>query len=138
MDYVTFIMSYDKLSEIPQKNKNGAYVRYIESLASTLENFLRRSRPLFDVDQVLVRQNPVLHTALFYAMLTREQELKNCTSDFENDWSTGAFPGWSLADAQGGNRAQSTEKIELGKYSSAKVVSYCPRLCCVSIILICC
>lgn len=71
-DYVTYLMTFDHVFDIPRDRKNMDYMRYIEALIEYLHGFVMRSRPLLDLDH----------------------EMELATKNFELQWKNGQFPGW--------------------------------------------
>ncbi len=82
LPYVTFLDEFDNFSgetsRIPtDTKKTEAYRKYLLSLRSYLSTFLRKVRPLSDVDSI------------------QEQAL----ASFEEDWTAGRVEGWGSKDA---------------------------------------
>jgi splicing factor 3A subunit 3 len=72
IDYITYLMSFDHLFDIPKDRKNSEYKKYLEQLLDYLFNFMNRIKPLFDVDA----------------------DMEVVKSDFIKQWQEGTFPGW--------------------------------------------
>lgn len=71
-DYITYLMTFDHVFDIPKERKNMEYKKYLETLINYLHGFVSRVRPLLDLDAEMV------------------QVQKN----FEQQWQVGQFPGW--------------------------------------------
>lgn len=72
VDYITFLLTFDHVFDIPKERKNMEYKRYLETLINYLHGFITRVRPLLDVDS----------------------ELEQVQQNFEQQWQGGQFPGW--------------------------------------------
>lgn len=71
-DYITYLMTFDYVFDIPKERKNMEYKRYLETLINYLSDFIMRVRPLLDIDA----------------------EMEQIKKDFEHQWQNGQFPGW--------------------------------------------
>lgn len=71
VDYITYLMTFDHVFDIPKERKNRDYRKYLETLNDYLHNFILRIHPLLDMDAEIVKV-----------------EL-----DFQKQWLQGAFPG---------------------------------------------
>lgn len=72
VDYITYLMTFDHVFDIPKERKNMEYKKYLESLIDYLYNFISRIKPLLDI----------------------EAEMEKVNKDFEKQWANGTFPGW--------------------------------------------
>ena len=75
LDYVAWLREFDSFENIPRflKYKQNDYRTYISNLVTYLENFIRRQKPLLDIEAKLV----------------------SFKSDFDSSWTARAVPGWS-------------------------------------------
>lgn len=71
-DYITYLMIFDHLYDIPKERKNADYRKYLEALFEYLHGFNQRVKPLMDLDK----------------------SLSQTKADFERQWAEGIFPGW--------------------------------------------
>lgn len=71
-DYITFLMIFDHLYDIPKDRKNAEYKKYLDSLYDYLLGFNQRIKPLMDI----------------------EKNMEGTKADFERQWSMGTFSGW--------------------------------------------
>lgn len=71
-DYITYLMIFDHLYDIPKDRKNAEYRKYLDSLYEYLYGFNQRVKPLMDLDK----------------------SLQQTKADFEKQWLEGIFPGW--------------------------------------------
>lgn len=71
-DYITYLMIFDHLYDIPKDRKNSEYRKYLEALQDYLYGFNQRVKPLMDLDK----------------------NLEQTKSDFERQWNEGTFTGW--------------------------------------------
>lgn len=72
-DYITYLMIFDHLYDIPKDRKNAEYRKYLDALNEYLYGFNQRVKPLMDLDK----------------------SLEQTKADFERQWADGIFPGWS-------------------------------------------
>lgn len=72
IDYITYLMTFDHLFDIPRDRKNTEYKKYLEMLIEYLNGYVQRVKPLLDI----------------------EAELEATGKDFYRDWDNGLFPGW--------------------------------------------
>ena len=56
------------------KKLNQDYKKYLESLFDYLVDFIKRAKPLYDIDS----------------------EIAATLSDFDKKWDDGTFPGWQV------------------------------------------
>jgi len=75
IDYLSYMTKFDRLFEISvdKTKKTGAYKNYINKLSDYLQDFVRRAKPLLDLDS----------------------EMEACDGAFEQKWKEGKIPGWS-------------------------------------------
>jgi len=71
VDYISYLLTFDHLFDIPKERKNREYRKYLESLNNYLYNFVLRIYPLMDV----------------------EAELVKVEIEFQKQWLQGNFPG---------------------------------------------
>ena len=95
LSYSQYLDNFDAFEppRLPIKRQNkvtDSYLKYVADLASYLESFMRRTRPLDDLPKVFLR-------------LDRE---------FETAWEAGTVPGWgkeeSASSASGGPQTEGT------------------------------
>lgn len=97
IDYIAYLTEFDQLFDIPIESKRRKeYVTYVRSLVSYLEGFVRRTRPLFDVDS----------------------DLELVIVNFERSWLSGTFPGWKEMPANVDSRSE----IDLSKFTTVQEV----------------
>jgi len=72
IDYNTYVNEFDKFHEIPKEKKNLECKKYLEALFGYLEGFLKRVKPLTDLNKI-------------YSELNKS---------FEDDWLEGRIAGW--------------------------------------------
>nr|CAD2197678.1 unnamed protein product [Meloidogyne enterolobii] len=103
IDYITFISTFNQLHEISKDKtkKTGAYKNYVSSLEGYLTDFLRRAKPLIDI----------------------EAELYNADNEFETKWKEGKVPGWSAEKSTGSLLANNKQPmaaadLDLTKYET--------------------
>ena len=97
MTYLQYLDSFDAFTppQCPIKRPDkmtDAYFKYVGSLASYLENFMRRIKPLEDLDQLFTKFD----------------------EEFEQAWTADEVPGWSSLESNGaadGKSGSSTESI---------------------------
>ena len=71
-DYISYIQSFDQLYDIPKDRKGADYKNYLAMLLDYLYSFLKRVKPLLDLDN----------------------QLEEVTKDFREKFDKGEFPGW--------------------------------------------
>ena len=81
LSYLQYLNLFDKFQppQLPLKKAekdNNRYFNYVGNLANYLQSFIRRTRPLEDLDKLF----------------------NSIESDFEKAWSEDSLPGWSVAD----------------------------------------
>ncbi|KAL9100486.1 MAG: hypothetical protein Q9163_004141 [Psora crenata] len=89
--YLQYLQIFDKFTP-PHLNtkcnkRTDQYFGYVGRLAEYLENFLKRTRPLEDLDKLFT----------------------SIDEDFEKAWSANEVPGWSLDSKSAGSVAPATE-----------------------------
>lgn len=72
IDYITYLVQFDHVFDIPRERKNINYRQYLGALLDYLGDYVLRIRPLLDLDA----------------------ELQQVRADFEVQWVAGTFPGW--------------------------------------------
>lgn len=71
-DYVTYLMSFDRLFDIPKEKKGADYKAYLTLLLDYFYDFVRRARPLHDI----------------------AKDMEEVHRDFEAKYPQGEFIGW--------------------------------------------
>ena len=77
-DYITYLMIFDHLYDIPKDRKNSEYKKYLEVLYTYLYGFNVKIKPLHDLDK----------------------DLDQTKLDFERQWTEGVFPGWQKKEQE--------------------------------------
>lgn len=77
-DYITYLMIFDHLYDIPKDRKNAEYKKYLEVLYTYLYGFNVKIKPLHDLDK----------------------DLDQTKLDFERQWTEGVFPGWQKKEQE--------------------------------------
>ena len=95
VDYITYLMTFDHLFDIPKERKNADYKKYLETLVEYLHGYMLRVKPLFDVDK----------------------ELEKVEKEFENDWQQGTFPGWPK-ETESAMTSSGAAHLDLNAFSS--------------------
>lgn len=72
VDYITYLMTFDHVFDIPKERKNMDYKQYLNGLLEYLSDYVLRIKPLLDVDA----------------------ELETVQKEFRHQWGNGSFPGW--------------------------------------------
>lgn len=72
IDYITYLMVFDHVFDIPKERKNMEYKKYLETLNNYLFDYIGRVKPLLDMDG----------------------ELEKIGKSFNKQWEQGTFPGW--------------------------------------------
>lgn len=93
-DYITYLMTFDHVFDIPKERKNMEYKRYLETLIAYLSGFVTRVRPLIDLDA----------------------EMQQVQREFEQQWQTGQFAGWPKE--QESAMAHTGAHLDLSAFSS--------------------
>lgn len=96
VDYISYLMSFDHLFDIPKERKNADYKRYLETLAEYLHGYIMRVKPLFDVDH----------------------ELQKVDKEFSDDWQLGTFPGWPKETTESAMTSSGAALLDLNAFSS--------------------
>lgn len=96
IDYMEYVLKFDRLFDIAPKNKNGAYKRYLETLVGYLTDFYHRAHPLQNLTD----------------------DLSKVEVDFIQPWTEGTFPGWPKQPPSNVEVDQSP--VNLDDHSSAK------------------
>lgn len=71
VDYITYLMTFDHVFDIPKERKNREYCKYIEQLNVYLHNYILKIDPLLDIDS----------------------EMLKVELEFQRQWLQGTFPG---------------------------------------------
>lgn len=93
-DYITYLMTFDHVFDIPKERKNMEFKRYLETLIAYLSGFVTRVRPLIDLDA----------------------EMQQVQREFEQQWQTGQFAGWPKE--QESAMAHTGAHLDLSAFSS--------------------
>lgn len=72
IEYLAFLVGFDRLFDIPKERKNNEYINYVSNLLDYLYGFIQRAKPILNVDK----------------------ELEDALKDFESKYDAGTFPGW--------------------------------------------
>lgn len=72
VDYITYLMTFDHVFDVPKERKNMDYKLYLNGLLEYLSDYVLRIKPLLDV----------------------EAELETVHKEFRHQWGNGTFPGW--------------------------------------------
>lgn len=72
VDYITYLMTFDHVFDIPKERKNMEYKKYITALIDYLSDYITRIKPLLDL----------------------EAEVEQVNKEFKQQWGNGSFPGW--------------------------------------------
>lgn len=92
LSYLQYLDNFDAFEPprmpITRQNKvNDKYLKYVGDLASYLEGFVRRTRPLEDLPKLF----------------------QKIDRDFDSDWEAGKVPGWSKEQASNGAAEPQTQ-----------------------------
>merc|ERR1712048_210762 len=93
-DYLTYLVSFDRLFDIPKEKKTNEYLRYITTLLDYLFNIMQRIKPLHNL----------------------EAEFEEVEKEFETKFTSGNFPGWPKE--AGSALAHSGAHLDLSSFSS--------------------
>jgi len=96
IDYLTYLVSFDRLFDIPKERKNQEYKNYLLKLLDYLLDFISRTKPLLNIDQ----------------------ELKETMEEFEVKYEAGTMPGWPKET--GSALAHSGAALDLSNFSSSE------------------
>ncbi|CAD6991069.1 splicing factor 3A subunit 3 [Ceratitis capitata] len=95
VDYISYLMTFDHVFDIPRDRKNREYRKYIENLNAYLHNFATRIHPLLDI----------------------EAELVKVELEFQRQWLQGSFPGWASKETESA-LANTGAHLDLSAFSS--------------------
>lgn len=95
VDYITYLMTFDHVFDIPKDRKNKEYKKYVESINAYLHNFIVRVQPLHDL----------------------EDELLKVDLEFQKQWLQGNFPGWASKETESA-LANTGAHLDLSAFSS--------------------
>lgn len=93
-DYISYLSTFDHLYDIPKDRKNAEYRRYVESLLQYLIDFIRRIKPLHDINA----------------------DIEEANGEFEMQWKNNTFPGY--AKETGSALTNVGAHLELSAFSS--------------------
>jgi splicing factor 3A subunit 3 len=91
VDYVTWLREFHSFENIPRylKYKQQDYSKYLLNLSSYLEGFIRRQRPLLDIDS----------------------RLASFVSEFDDLWNSRSIPGWALHTSESDFFVLATDRV---------------------------
>ena len=96
-DYISYVMEFDRLHEIPRERKGADYRGYLGLLLDYFYDYVRRVKPLLDVDE----------------------EMRAVRKDFDIRYEAGEFPGWAKeTPAGGGALANTGAHLDLSAFST--------------------
>ena len=95
IDYVTYLTQFDRLFDFPRDRKGAAYKEYLSSLLDYFYGYVRRVKPLLDVNE----------------------EMESVRVDFEAKFPSGDFIGWPKEKASGA-LAHTGAHLDLSAFSS--------------------
>ncbi|XP_037948826.1 splicing factor 3A subunit 3 [Teleopsis dalmanni] len=95
IDYISYLVTFDHVFDIPRERKNRDYRKYIETLNEYLYNFVVRIQPLLDV----------------------EAEIVKVEVDFQRQWLQGTFIGWTSKETESA-LANTGAHLDLSAFSS--------------------
>lgn len=98
IDYTDYILTFDRLFDIPKKNKNAGYKRYLEALIGCLTGFYSRANPLENL----------------------AEDLRRVETEFGETWTEGTFPGWPAEEGDGAALEGDSAPVSLDDFASAK------------------
>ena len=93
-DYISYLTTFDHLYDIPKDRKNAEYRRYVESLLQYLIEFIKRIKPLHDINA----------------------DIDEANKDFEVQWKNNTVPGY--AKETGSALTNVGAHLELSAFSS--------------------
>lgn len=94
IDYLTYLMSFDRLFDISKDKKNHEYKKYLNKLLDYMYGFLQRAKPLLNL----------------------EKELEEAKTEFTMKYDAGTFMGWPKE--AGSALAHSGAHLDLSAFSS--------------------
>ncbi|KAK9728721.1 Pre-mRNA-splicing factor sap61 [Basidiobolus ranarum] len=77
LNYLTYLSEFDNFATIPKQAKNLEYRKYIQSLQSYLEDFIKRVNPLKNLDQIK----------------------RTAIEEMSVQWEKGTYPGWERSQS---------------------------------------
>lgn len=95
-DYLTYLVTFDRLFDIPKEKKMQDYRKYLDTLLEYLYYFISRTKPLMNLDK----------------------EIEEVKVDFEAKYEAGTLPGWPKE--AGSALAHSGAHLDLSAFSSAE------------------
>jgi splicing factor 3A subunit 3 len=95
-DYITYLMIFDHLYDIPKDRKNAEYRKYLDALNEYLYGFNQRIKPLMDLDKCL----------------------EQTKADFDRQWAEGVFPGWSQSKETESALSNTGAPLDLSAFTS--------------------
>ncbi|KAG0345145.1 Splicing factor 3A subunit 3 [Podila humilis] len=78
-NYLGYLSEFTLFHEIEKKDKNANYQGYLNSLHSYLEGFLKRVKPLSNIEEITTEAR----------------------QEFDTKWEEGSLPGWPKIDQEG-------------------------------------
>ena len=100
VDYVSYLMEFDKLFDIPKERKGADYKNYLGMLLDYFYGYVKKVKPLMELDEVLESNH----------------------KEFEAKFANGEFPGWAK-EAPGGALAHTGAHLELSGFSTWEEVA---------------
>ncbi|EAT32600.1 AAEL012348-PA [Aedes aegypti] len=98
IDYITYLSEFNRFADVPRKQKNVKYKKYLELLHDYLQGFITRSRPLFFELEHTVKRNEL---------------------QFEDLWKNGEAPGWER-----GKDVEEDAMINLNEFGKWEDLTY--------------
>ncbi|KAG0318121.1 hypothetical protein BGZ99_005846 [Dissophora globulifera] len=77
-NYLGYLSEFTLFHEVPRKEKNMEYSKYLDSLLTYLEGFLRRVKPLSNLGEIK----------------------DDARKEFDKEWEAGTLPGWPKLEQQ--------------------------------------
>ncbi|CAG0917672.1 unnamed protein product [Notodromas monacha] len=96
LDYISYLETFDQLFDIPRERKNAEYLSYLDALVTYFVEYVGKVRPLLDLNK----------------------ELDEVTKDFEKQWASGSFPGWSKENKEPQASANDGEHLDLSPFNT--------------------
>lgn len=99
VDYLTYIVTFDRMFEIAKDKKNSEYKRLV-SLYSSLPSTMGASSPSLSPSRYVTELLEYLSSYLekIHPLTDQQTILEEVKKDFEDRWTQGNFPGWRVSD----------------------------------------
>ncbi|KAG0353584.1 hypothetical protein BGZ54_002187 [Gamsiella multidivaricata] len=78
-NYLGYLSEFTLFDEIPRKDKDAEYQKYLDSLCKYLEGFLKRIKPLSNIPEIK----------------------EDVRKEFDTKWKEGSLPGWPKLEQEG-------------------------------------